>query len=190
METLEVFVLLFYKNERLKEIEDMLDRIIKHEDLVKGVKENLLDFLHVIINQFGREMLNYTIYNISSRKVSRIIKRVERSNIDEFEKRIVLTLLYFDYWRVKYYEEEGLVKYIERSIENFRSFYDYLEVILWYLLYKKYRDRVVEYKDYIESLIEKLNDAMEGFIPEEESKDLNLTDISEEECINIRDLKL
>jgi len=167
METVEVSVLLFYKSRQLKDIDYMLDRIIKYEDLIKGVRENLLNFLYVIINQFREEILNYTIYNISSRKVGRIIKKVEKSNIDDFEKRIVLTLLYFDYWRVKYYEEEGLIKYIEKSIENFMAFYDYLELALWYILYKKYKDKVIGYKDYIESLIEKISDVMENFIPEE-----------------------
>jgi len=64
---------------------------------------------------------------------------------------MLLTLLYFDYWRIKYYEEEGLSKYIKKVADNIKAIYSYIELSIWYLLYLKIRTRSRNIKSILKS---------------------------------------
>ena len=192
MEMLQISVSISSKPKFSKDVEMVLDDILKHENLIEGVKINITRFIITMISSLRSHIIKYTINNVSSKKIRKLIKILKEETTNDLKKEMLLTLLYFDYWRIKYYEEEGLSKYIEKVADNIRTIYSYIELSIWYLLYLKNKNKVMEYEEYIKKLIDGINDAMVEFIPEDSVSEDELRAIKEslkEEWKGIENLK-
>jgi len=55
-----------------------------------------------------------TVFDVSSMKIKKTIKSLSKLRLDPFLKDILLTLLFLDYWKAKYFEEHGMLNYIKK----------------------------------------------------------------------------
>ncbi len=143
------------------DIKRFLEELLEREDLIKAVKENLLRFILILVKN-----VDISIFEISSKKIKDTIEDVQGIE-DSFLREMLLSILYFDYWKVKLMEENGIVRYIEKVLENMEKILVEIELTIWALLYTINKEKVLKYKDYIKNLIESIKEGILEFIPEE-----------------------
>jgi len=167
METVQMYLIL---KKPTKRINEFIDELINEQDLVEAIEKKLFNFINLVIEELhSKGLLNRVlVHNVSPNRIVKMIKKVEKSKIDELEKEILLTILYFDYWKIKCVLEEGLNKYLEKSLKNLNAILNQYRLAIWLLLVRKNKEKVSKYIEQIKELINKIEEAMIEFIPEEE----------------------
>jgi len=167
METVQMYLIL---EKPTKRINEFIDELIKEQDLVEAIEKNLFNFINLVIEELhSKGLLNkFLVHNVSPNRIVKMIKKVEKSKIDELEKEILLTILYFDYWKIKCVLEEGLNKYLEKSLKNLNAILNQYRLAIWLLLVRKNKEKASKYIEKIKELINQIEEAMIEFIPEEE----------------------
>jgi len=155
-------------NNITKEILDVIEKIEKYENLEEGINAHLFDVILVLVKS-----LNYNnIFTIKEEHFNKAMEFIDKIS-DSFEKEIIEVIYFFDFWKFKYLKEMGFKNYFEKVINNLDALITEIKLLIWLLLYKRSKERVIKYKDKIKQLIDFLEEKIVEFIPEEE--------ISEEE---------
>ncbi len=171
---------------KVYEMEDVLEKILEEENLITGVKKYFPEFLARIAKKVLETQA--FVFNFTSKEIEKMIREVENEK-DEFLRDILLAIIYFDYWKIRYFEEGE--NFYKKILENIDAIFYQAELTLWALLYLKNRKKTAEYKEYIYELIEKLREKTISFIPEDDflsESEKKETEKRFEECVILEKL--
>ena len=104
------------------------------------------------------------IINSNEEDLKEIYKKVKDEK-DELLRKILNSIITFEYWKTKYYKENK-EKYFEQVLKNLDKVFKEIELSLWMLLYLKNKEKVLNYLDYIEKLSDEILLSSDIFIEE------------------------
>ena len=162
---MEISLLQIYKiepNKIPKELNNFLNLLLENSDLIYSVKSNIITFIIL----FSKYYYNLNIVNSDEEDLKEIYKKVKDEK-DELLRKILNSIITFEYWKTKYYKENK-EKYFERVLKNLDKVFKEIELSLWMLLYLKNKEKVLNYLDYIEKLSDEVLLSSDIFIEESE----------------------
>ena len=162
---MEVSLLQVYKielNNIPKEIDNFLNLLLESNDLIYSVKSNIINFIILLYKYY----YNLNINNSKEEDIKEAYIKIKEEK-DELLRKILNSIITFEYWNTKYYKENNK-KYFEQVLKNIDKIFKEIELSLWMLLYLKNKEKVLNYKDYIEKLSDEVLLSSDLFIEESE----------------------
>ncbi|BFI73386.1 hypothetical protein YN1_3730 [Nanoarchaeota archaeon] len=164
---MEVSLLQVYRielNNIPKEIDNFLNLLLESNDLIYSVKSNIINFI-ILLSKYYYDL---NINNSKEEDIKEVYIKIKEEK-DELLREILNSIITFEYWKTKYYKENK-EKYFEQVLKNIDKIFKEIELSLWMLLYLKNKEKVLNYKDYIEKLSNEVLLSSDLFI--EESEDI------------------
>jgi hypothetical protein len=170
-----------------KLLNNFLDELLKEEDLVDKVRdESTIEkfTLNIIVPLVkNKSSSKYFIANVNEKELEKIYNKIKK-NLDDFEKKIIKTILNIDILKIDYYKKYGIEIMILSILLKKELWeiilHDQIELIIWLLLYRKDKERVARYKQYIEDLNDDIRvkimkiygEYLVDYVDEEEQKEI------------------
>lgn len=141
------------KREYLDKLNELLEKILKEENLIQSLDIYLLEYLTILVSLAMEE--NLLIINVSKEdleKYEEFVKDIQ----NELEKRIFEIIYYFDTFRIYVIKNKGVSGLIDllQNIDFIFLSINVLKLSLLSLLYEKDKEKVLKYENYINEMIE------------------------------------
>ncbi|MBU5682298.1 MAG: hypothetical protein QXR54_01670 [Nanopusillaceae archaeon] len=141
------------KREYLDKLNELLEKILKEENLIQSLDKYLLEYLTILVSLAMEE--NLLIINVSKEdleKYEEFVKDIQ----NELEKRIFEIIYYFDTFRIYVIKNKGVSGLIDllQNIDFIFLSINVLKLSLLSLLYEKDKEKVLKYENYINEMIE------------------------------------
>ncbi|BBL45507.1 hypothetical protein MJ1_0343 [Nanobdella aerobiophila] len=172
-------------------LDQFLENLLKKENLIDAIKNNLYFFLIIFLTIILKTKI--TILNIDRKMIENKYDKILPNIQDKLERDMLKIIFDIDLLKYDYLEKFGLQEYIKKFFEKpelQKILIDkQLEIMILYLLYKKNKERVLKYDQYIKDLLNEtdlslwyLYDDLIDYVSDKEEREI-------EEILKKEDLK-